>query len=225
MGKFTSALGPMLALALTAGGWAGQAHANVTLVTSVQGFTGTLLHIDSGYSNFPTYYSADPIQLAGGISVTSDTTATSVGPVPGGLYLGSNGFINKPIVSSGDDYNAVTLTFATPVSGFGAVFNYIPDSGFGSDPTLLAFDAAGNEIGDFDLAQLAPISTPGGVDQMAFRGIQSDAQDIASIQFFGSQIAAGAVPEPSAWLLMIVGVFSVGSSLRVARRRMMSPTL
>jgi hypothetical protein len=65
--------------------------------------------------------------------------------------------------------------------------NYIIPFG-NSDVTLAAYDNGGNLLESFDVQADAPISTPNGVDDGAFRGIQRGQADIASIRITGQGI-------------------------------------
>jgi hypothetical protein len=111
-----------------------------------------------------------------------------------------------------------------PVSELGFYMNYSPDSG--DDPTIWALDALGNPFASFDLATLAPISTPGGFNEFEFRGISSDSADIYGLRFGGSYILVtgtangeviGGVPEPATWAMFLLGFGAIGFTMR--RRR------
>ena len=219
MGKLSSPVRWMLALIFVYGGLASQAYAAPSLLTSAAGYTGPVLNLSS-YAGSETFLGT-PTTLSDGTTVSAFSTASYIGVDPFGVDFLSNGVsVNTPvIVSDLSAFNPVTLSFAAPVSSFGAQFNYIPDAFFGDDPILSAYDGAGGLIASYDLAILAPIFTPGGVNAFAFRGIDGGGALIASVMFSGAELTtAGGVPEPSSWLAMMLGVFAVGSGLRVMRR-------
>ena len=219
MGKMSDGIAPMLALALAFGGVAGPTLASPSLLTSATGYTGPVLNL-APYAGSETFLGS-PVTLGDGTVVSAYSTGSYIGVDYAGVNFVSNGVsMDTPVIMSDlSASNPVTLTFAAPVSSFGAEFNYIPDPFFGDDPVLSAYDAGGDLIASYDLAALAPISTPGGVNAFAFRGIDGGGDLIASITFAGSDLTtAGGVPEPATWLAMMVGVFAIGSSLRLARR-------
>ena len=72
--------------------------------------------------------------------------------------------------------SSMTYTFNTgPVSAVGGFMNYVP--GF-ADVTITALGLGGVVLQTYDVSALAPISTPGGVDAGAFRGVVDATADI-----------------------------------------------
>jgi hypothetical protein len=211
-------------------GLASVANAAVNLVTSDAGYTGPTLNLGA-FSNGSYNFTFGPVALPGGITFTAAPGGggnSGQGSVigQGGYGLASNGGFGLPSTYIGVDSGTgfATLSFASPVSSFGAYFNYAP--GFGDPPTISAFGAGNTLLGAFDLSALAPISTPGGFNQFAFRGIVSDGTDITSFQFGGSYILlAGSpngvvpgVPEPATWAMMLIGFAGLGLALRRKQR-------
>ncbi|MET0381865.1 MAG: PEP-CTERM sorting domain-containing protein [Burkholderiaceae bacterium] len=202
--------------------------ASATLLTNNTGYTGPTLQLGA-FTNGQYNFTFGPVALPGGITFTRDHSASNSGNgavVGQGFYgLSSNGsFDQNPVYIGLDGANATgTFTLAAPVSSIGFFFNYAPGSG--ADPIITALDSLGNVIDSYDLAVLAPISTPGGLDQFEFRGISESTADIASFQFSGSYLLAtgtanGAVvpsiPEPANVALLMAGLGLVGVA---ARRR------
>jgi len=164
--------------------------------------------------------------LPNGITYSSNSNSSFLGSVTYGLV--QNGTTNLvPIIATNQSDAAITLTFATPVALFGTGFNYgvLDGEPFGSTmPFISAFDVFGGLIASYNLHELAPIFTPGGVDQFRFRGIDGGGIGIKSFTLSGAGIAAagnvttqGAVPEPGSWAMLIAGFGLVGATMR--RRR------
>lgn len=221
-------------LALSA---AGAANASSNLITSDVGYTGPQLELGA-YAN--TYYHFFTSETVGAFDITAAPGCSGGYPCGGnsgqgsvigyGVYgLGSNGQFggaNPGVVylgvDSGTGYDKLMLHSGVPVSEIGFFFNYAP--GFGNDPVISSLDQNGNIIDSYDLASLAPISTPGGLNQYEFRGIMSTSgADIYGIQIGGSYLLAsgtatgepvGGVPEPATWALMLIGVGGLGAVLR-----------
>ena len=219
----TGVAGSVVALAFASG-----AFATETLTTSSTGYSGPIIDLaafQTGNYNF----TFGPVSLPGGITFTASPGGSGGYPFGGnsgkgsvigqGSYgLGANGSFGGAAtyigVDSGTGFD--TLTFAHAVSSFGAYFNYAP--GFGDDPTISTFDGS-TLLATFDLATLAPISTPGGFNEFSFRGITDTSADITSVEFGGSYLLlagspsggiAGGVPEPSTWAMMVIGFAGLG---------------
>jgi hypothetical protein len=180
------------------------------------------------------------VSLPGGLTFTASPGVGDFGNANGnsgdgsvigqGNYgLGANGYFGGAATYIGVDSNFGydTIAFSKPVSSFGAYFNYAPANG-GDDATLTAFNSAGAAIGTFDFETTAPISTPGGFDEFAFRGITESTADIASVEFGGDYLllagspngaVVSGVPEPSIWAMMLAGVAFMGAALRLGRKR------
>ena len=215
-------------------GFAAQASASM-LSTDASTYTGPKVDL-SAYANGQYNFTNGPVSLPGGLTFTAAPGIGGYGGPNGnsgegsvigqGSYgLGANGSFGGTATYIGVDSNTGfdTLSFAAPVSSFGAFFNYAPNNG-GNDATITALDSAGNVIASYDLETLAPISTPGGFNQFEFRGIVDTTADIKSFEFGGDYlllagsptgaVVTGGVPEPATWALMIAGVAGVGLALR-----------
>jgi hypothetical protein len=201
---------------------AGAASA-ATLLTSDAGYTGPDLYIGSvGQPNF--LFTGSPTALPGGVTFSSTTSNSVIGL--GGYGLGGNGFTNVPIIGLNSASATMTLTFDTAVASFGLGMNYAPV--FFGAPVIAAYDGGGALIASYNLAALAPISTPAGLNAFAFRGIDGGGVAIKSFTMSGAYIiasastgspppAVGGVPEPSTWAMLIVGFGFVGSTMRNRR--------
>ena len=110
-----------------------------------------------------------------------------------------------------------------PISGFGLFMNYGPD--IPAPAVFRAYDASNTLLESFDIRATAPISTPGGINAGAFRGIQLLTANIAYVELLGapnlyddlrftSAVADAAVPEPASLLL-----FGSGVAALIRRRR------
>jgi hypothetical protein len=111
-----------------------------------------------------------------------------------------------------------TIDLGGLYSAVGGFMNYAP--GFGGTPTIAALAADGTTVLEsYDLSADAPISTPGGVNDGAFRGISRASADIAYFRISGGYLIMHdltlvadptAVPEPSTMALAgiaIAGLF------------------
>ncbi len=209
----------------------------VLCLAASQAYSGTLLTTDAGYTgpvlNLAPYatgsynFTFGPAPIPGGITFTSNNGGgnSGLGSVlgQGGYGLSSNGTFNAQPVYAGLDSGTgyMTFTFDTPVAQFGAFMNYAPGSG--DPPTISALDIDGIVLDSFDLSVLAPISTPGGLNQFRFRGISEADPVIKSFRMAGSYLLATgtangipiSAPEPASFILFGAGL----AGLAVWKRR------
>ncbi|HEU4968924.1 PEPxxWA-CTERM sorting domain-containing protein [Sphingomonas sp.] len=226
--RTTAALGVAIALSI---GATAPANAITNLLTSDVGYSGPGLNL-SAFQNGNYNFTFGPIT----VDQYTFTAApggggnSGLGSVVGqGSYgLNGNGSFGGDAVYIGVDsatgYAQLMLN-GGPVSQLGFFMNYAAPP-FGDDPTIWALDALGNPFASFDLATLAPISTPGGFNEFEFRGISSDSADIYGLRFGGSYILVtgtangeviGGVPEPATWAMFLLGFGAIGFTMR--RRR------
>ena len=208
------------------------AQAVGTLLTTKTGYTGPVLDLDA-YATGDNNYTNGPLPIPGGITFTSTAPFGSTlgqNSVDAQFYnLGSNGIIDRMPVFAGLDSRTgeMAFSFSTPVQQFGAFLNY--DPGSSTDPTISTFDSVGKLLSTFNLATFpgAAISTPNGVNQLAFRGIAEDTAIISSFTLGGSFIVASgrefppastAVPEP----FTIIGTIVGGSAALRMRKKLKS---
>lgn len=198
---------------------------SASLMTSSAGYTGPVLN--TGGLGEPYYeFTAGPVSLPGGITYTAGVSSSVIGI--GGYGLNNNGdSAATPILGTNSDSSFITLVFDTAVAMFGGGFNYATFDNRGTpgyDPVIMrAFDENDVLIASFDVGALAPVSTPGGLDQFRFRGIDGQGQLIKKFEFGGSFAILAAestavVPEPGTWALMILGFGAAGATLRSRRR-------
>lgn len=219
-----------LLAAVAAGAIAGAADAGVLLTTDA-GYTGPSLNL-AGYDNGSYNFTFGPVPV-GPFTFTSVNGGGNSGKGSvvgqGGYGLAANGSFGGSAVYIGVDSATgyAQLLGTTAYNELGFFWNYAP--GIGNDATISTLDAGGNVIQSFDLVTLAPISTPGGFNQFAFRGVMDSSADIYGMRFGGNYILAsgtasgglvgGGVPEPATWLMMVAGLFGLGAAMRSSRRR------
>ena len=75
---------------------------------------------------------------------------------------------------------------------------------------------ATNEDSNYLIQDFVTLASTPRVSPIAVRTLISDNDEMQAIAF---AVRTAAVPEPSAWALMLVGFFTVGASVRAARRR------
>lgn len=223
------ALAAAFALCLAAN--SGVANAQTSLVTTDVGYTGPGLNL-SAYANGNYNFTFGPIT----VDQYTFTAAPGGGGNSGqGSVVGQGGYGLNANGSFGGSATYIGVDSATgfaqlmlnggPVSQLGFFFNYAPNTG--NAPTISALDSLGAVFASYDLATLAPISTPGGFNDFAFRGISSTSANIFGLRFGGSYIlASGAangqvvsgVPEPGTWTMMLAGFGAIGFALRRRKR-------
>lgn len=190
----------MIALAVAMAGCA-----NAGLVTSAGAFSGTVTTLNfSQFSGAASLLTMGPVQVGGpvgkNIIFTSNNPAGSVlGSQPlydlggNGTLGGSTSFAGLDVDLFGNDLYTMKFTFATPVSAVGGIINYdILQPGLGvtfGDPIIAALSSGGMVLESYDLKTLAPISTPGGNNAGAFRGITRPSADISAFTLSNSAIA------------------------------------
>ena len=205
-------------------------------ITAEAGLIGSTTLIDfSQFTGAAQLTGVDgPVQIGAvaGVDVTvEDTSAGSNiwlydsnwGLLDNGIWNSDrNGYLG---IYPGDGPLRITFNDG-PVSGFGFFMNYPTGSEF-LPQTLSAFDSSGILLEMFDVGGTAPISTPGGINAGAFRGIQLATASIAYIELLGGTAVyddlrfstvptASAVPEPATLLLVGAGFAAA------ARRRLKS---
>ena len=207
------------------------AQAVGTLLTTKTGYTGPVLDLDA-YATGDNNYTNGPLPIPGGIKFTSTAPFGSTlgqNSVDAQFYdLKSNGIIDRMPVFAGLDSPTgdMIFSFDTPVQQFGAFLNYAPGSS--TDPTISTYDNLGNFLTSFNLrTDGGSISTPNGINQLAFRGIAEPTASISSFRLGGSFIVAAgreyppastAVPEP----FTIIGTIVGGSAALRMRKKLKS---
>lgn len=224
-------VGLLLALTLVVLG----GTADAVLINSSAELTGDTTVIDfSQFTGANQHHAVNgPVQIGGNVGM--NITASSQ---TGSLYLydGTWGLLDNGIWTSGrqgylgvwpnDGPVTINFTFESLMSGVGGFMNYIVGSSYSSEVTLTAFDSSNNVLEVYDILS-NPISTPGGTNAGAFRGISRATADIASVQIYGQGIVlddltlqggAAPIPEPATMVMLgsgIAGIFGFRKKLKV----------
>lgn len=224
----------IVARALGASLFAISALASASPITSAGGLVGSTAVIDfsqftgagqltgvNGPTQIGSVIGANVIaqDMSGGSNIWLYNSGWGLGD-NGSWGAGMNGFLgifpnNGPVRISFND---------GPISGFGLFMNYPVQTGTSFLPQQIsAFDGSGTLLEMFDVGVNAPISTPGGLDDGGFRGIQLGSASIAYIELLGDTAVydnltftrSNSVPEPGS--LALVGLAVLG--LRLVRRK------
>ena len=227
---------------IVASGAFSPAQAVGTLLKTEAGYTG--LRIDlTEYENGENNYTGGPKDIKY-TNALKDNTITFTSTAPDGSTLGQNTFPNfyelrdngaiytTPVFAGLDSPTGeLIFSFAAPVQQFGAFLNYAPGSS--TDPIISTYDNLGNRLTFFNLATEpgGAISTPGGNNNLVFRGIAESTASISSFRLGGSFIVAAgrqyaadpiadptAVPEP----FTIIGTIVGGSAALRMRKKLKS---
>lgn len=219
-----------LAAAIALATLATPTFAAATLLTDDAGYTGRGLDL-SAYANGNYNFTFGPINVDGFTFTAAPGGGGNSGQGSvvgqGGYGLAGNGSFGGDAVYIGVDSATgyAQLLGTTGYSQLGFFINYAP--GVGDDATFWTLDAAGNVMDEFNIVDLAPVSTPGGFNEFMFRGVSyDDGTQIYGMRFGGNYIlltgtADGVpnpgIPEPATWAMLILGFGLVGSAAR--RRR------
>ena len=188
------------------------------LITDLSALPEPQKLIDFSQFHSEYYHTTGPVDIGGLINetVTASSPTSSLSLWNGAYGLGGNG--NWALYTSMHGYIAtdygvnqsVIIDFKDgPIAGFVAFMNYQTRS---QSVWLRAYDSQGALLEEYDLLELAPISTPGAANDGAWRGILSQQSDIAEIEIGGTNgfvldelTFTSNVPEPS-----LVYFFGIG---------------
>ena len=192
-------------------------QANAALVTNATGF-GPSTVIDFQQFTSVNYANAVPLQVGSAVGMDVDlfgfgTYNTHVGPKS--HSLGPNGQWNSTFDTNFYSVglpvsSALAFEFVLndgPVSGIGGFMNYA--AGYGP-VTIAAYDSGGGLLETHTIDVVAPINTPAGLNEGAFRGILRGTADISAFRVSGGyavldDLTFNAIPEPASAALIGLG--------------------
>ena len=221
----TSRLSLFAAVALCAAS-AASAQSLLTTLNGATQVTDFSAACATGSANGHFCFGSGPREVGKNGFVVTYTASAGSAVIGDGFYgLDGNGDW-EGIFYAGTNSSAdrVRFTFQTPVWKVGGIINYSPIDG---PPIVRAYDALGTLIGSYDLSLLAPIATTG-LNQGAFRGIESTGNNIAAFEIAGAYLATQnlsavrannvVTPEPASLLLCGAGLVAVAALRRRHRR-------
>jgi hypothetical protein len=207
--------------------------AQAALVTSSAGFVSPTVVDFNAFAGGGYGFTYGPVAVGAGVTFTATGPNNSgLGAVlgEGGYGLGSNGMwdtgTTAPGAYTGVDgdgtTSSMTYTLSSPVAAIGGFMNYVP--GYSGFPLIEALDSGSNVLESYDLELLAPISTPGGFNDGAFRGIVRPSADIYAFRVVSAYavlddltFAGGVIPEPAE--TAVAGATLAGLGAILLRRR------
>ena len=211
-----------------------------TSLTQAALITTNMMSVSDDFSNFGDFMTfgsfippSEPVTLASGATWASEYNDSLIGNgyyslkegINGNGYwdVGRNGFTGLAI-----DGGSMTFSFESDVNYVGGFMNYYSSTNFDVKIEAIARDERVLEsyiINDQVSDPLAFISTPGGINDGAFRGILRDTSDIAAFRVSNGYavlddltFGTAAVPVPAAmWLFGSVLLGLVAVARRKAR--------
>lgn len=162
-----------------------------------------------------------PVSVGHGVTFTS-TPTSFLGDGTGFTDLGTNGFWSAGKRFAGSEMTPSTLTFtlSSAVSAIGAFVNYYrPGAGVGSI-LISALDRDGFILESASVT----VNTTGGINEGAFYGFKRSSADIYGFALTDGYIVvddlafSAPVPEPSTWMLMLLGLGAIAFSATRRRR-------
>lgn len=200
------------------------APAQAQLVTSSSPFFSQVLDLGA-FTNGSYNFTLGPVLIQAGVTFVADPLGggnSGDGSVigQGGYGLGANGDWGGTLTYVGLDASSgwMRILFSSPVGGIGGLLNYAPEEV--NMPFIRALASDLSVLAEYNLAIDAPISTPGGFNEGAFRGILWGSNDIWGFELANSYIVgtdfryglyeATTIPEPSTVLLLASGMVGIG---------------